>query len=423
MKVIKVPIPTFPPTAMVYSVNKYSEENEKDEPVDAVSAAIMAAVLEERQRERAKRHCSTCSCGSPRSDTSENDTLQMEELNGNGNGTSNCIFHQEEELSRDIKSQFKVNVVDVGTQVLPSYIGETGKVQSTCIYCHSSKNMSSEKVSSLDRLSSKAMNVSQHSRSKSQPINQVTMQMDEDHNVIKASDPSYHNSVLKSPTAKSFTFGSQSGSAWDWAAEGHDSGTPSTPSSLISASLSYESETSNVTSPQDSPGRLSLIPPKSLIKSPKISNTDITRVLQGVDVSVNTSQMSRLTGETSVLVSAASPYHTTGTSSQRSSNTSSSHTPSVTPNSFPQSHLPRHHIGCSSPVSTTSSKTHDRANPYFSPSLASKIPFSARSPHQDVFTPSIHRSPPQCVSRGRRDLATDIVASSTTTASSTETSL
>lgn len=69
MKVIKVPIPTFPPTAMVYSVNKYAEENEKEQEVDSVSAAIMAAVLEERQRERARRHCSSCTCGSLKTDT------------------------------------------------------------------------------------------------------------------------------------------------------------------------------------------------------------------------------------------------------------------------------------------------------------------------------------------------------------------
>ncbi|XP_042229699.1 uncharacterized protein LOC121871450 isoform X1 [Homarus americanus] len=297
MKVIKVPIPTFPPTAMVYSVNKYAEEDEKEEPVDAVSAAIMAAVLEERQRERAKRHCSTCSCGSPKCDMVESDTLHPEddrELNGNGNSTSNYMFNQEEELNMDIKSRFKVNVVDVGTQVLPSYIGETGKVQSTCIYCQSSKNTSSEKLSSLERVPSKAMNLLQHSRSKSQPINQLTMQLDEDR-TVKNADPSSPDSVLKSPAGKSFTFGSHSGNAWDWAAEGHDSGTPSTPSSLVSASLSYESETSNVTSPQDSPGRLPLVPSRSLItkSSTKNSGTDMVRVPQGVDAS----QSSRQSGE------------------------------------------------------------------------------------------------------------------------------
>lgn len=68
-KSIKVPIPTFPPTAMVYSVpksprpdRKMADDAEKPE-VDIVSAAIMAKVLEERQKERAlAKHCDSCTC-------------------------------------------------------------------------------------------------------------------------------------------------------------------------------------------------------------------------------------------------------------------------------------------------------------------------------------------------------------------------
>lgn len=74
-RTIKVPIPTFPPTAMVYSVNKApSEKDMSDEerevgegkpPVDIVSAAILAKILEERERERhLTKHCTTCSCSS-----------------------------------------------------------------------------------------------------------------------------------------------------------------------------------------------------------------------------------------------------------------------------------------------------------------------------------------------------------------------
>lgn len=68
VKSIKVPIPTFPPTAMVYSVPKSPStgnvENENEnQPVDIVSAAIMAKVLEERERERSMiKHCDTCTC-------------------------------------------------------------------------------------------------------------------------------------------------------------------------------------------------------------------------------------------------------------------------------------------------------------------------------------------------------------------------
>lgn len=68
MKNIKVPIPTFPPTAMVYSVPKSDQSLEEKGPdcsqqADIVSAAIMAKVLEERERERScTKHCDTCTC-------------------------------------------------------------------------------------------------------------------------------------------------------------------------------------------------------------------------------------------------------------------------------------------------------------------------------------------------------------------------
>ena len=70
-KVIRVPIPTFPPTAMVYSINRISEEslplansghnqNESNGCPDYVSAAIMAKVLEERDKERRYRKSQKC---------------------------------------------------------------------------------------------------------------------------------------------------------------------------------------------------------------------------------------------------------------------------------------------------------------------------------------------------------------------------
>lgn len=71
VKSITVPISTFPPTAMVYNVSKTNnvEKDSDDEsddtkpPVDIVSAAIMAKVLEERERERVfAKHCDTCTC-------------------------------------------------------------------------------------------------------------------------------------------------------------------------------------------------------------------------------------------------------------------------------------------------------------------------------------------------------------------------
>lgn len=70
IKSITVPISTFPPTAMVYNITKVNVEKHSDDesddnkpPVDMVSAAIMAKVLEDRERERIfSKHCDTCVC-------------------------------------------------------------------------------------------------------------------------------------------------------------------------------------------------------------------------------------------------------------------------------------------------------------------------------------------------------------------------
>lgn len=70
VKSITVPISTFPPTAMVYNITKPTVEKHSDDdsddskpPVDMVSAAIMAKVLEDREKERIfAKHCDTCTC-------------------------------------------------------------------------------------------------------------------------------------------------------------------------------------------------------------------------------------------------------------------------------------------------------------------------------------------------------------------------
>lgn len=69
VKSITVPISTFPPTAMVYNVTKPTVDKDEDDldeskpPVDIVSAAIMAKVLEDREKERIYgKHCDTCTC-------------------------------------------------------------------------------------------------------------------------------------------------------------------------------------------------------------------------------------------------------------------------------------------------------------------------------------------------------------------------
>lgn len=68
LRTIRVPIPTFPPTAMVYSVNSVpralNDDCNNDSPnlPDYVSAAIMAKVLEERTKERLDKQeqCRIC---------------------------------------------------------------------------------------------------------------------------------------------------------------------------------------------------------------------------------------------------------------------------------------------------------------------------------------------------------------------------
>ncbi|XP_068203166.1 uncharacterized protein [Palaemon carinicauda] len=424
MKVIKVPIPTFPPTAMVYSVNRYSEESTKEEPVDAVSAAIMAAVLEERQRERARRHCSTCMCGSSsnRGDSCERSAGEAEEnqeLNGKEDENGDCNFHSREGLNSR-KIGFKVNYVDVGTQMLPSYIGESGKVQSTCIYCQSSKS------APLERCGTKAMNILHHTRSKSQPINQVNTTIDE------LSSP---DSTIRSPTSKTYTYDIHSGSAWDWAAESHDSGTPSTPSSLVSASLSYESETSNVTSPQNSPGHSSIPSRLQYSRTPsQVSSADSPQNSVAVDGNANMPQSRQLVGDISVSTVVMYPAYSTQSAASETIGSCSNHTlplVSVTASNHSQSsRITASHYIDQPPHSVSHSLNHscDQISPYYSQSSGIYKNYTAvRSSCQDTFTPPIHKSPPRsrtiADSSFRKSFSPDIVVSSTTTASSTETTL
>lgn len=69
VKNITVPISSFPPTAMVYSVTKLptaekcSIEAENNPQLEMISAGIMARVLEDREKDRIfGKHCGTCSC-------------------------------------------------------------------------------------------------------------------------------------------------------------------------------------------------------------------------------------------------------------------------------------------------------------------------------------------------------------------------
>ncbi|XP_050689511.1 tight junction-associated protein 1-like isoform X2 [Eriocheir sinensis] len=386
VKVIKVPIPTFPPTAMVYSVNKYAEENTKEEPVDAVSAAIMAAVLEERQKERARQHCSTCTCGSPGTLHTPHASPPHPGSEDDPNGNPHNPHNPPSSRSQGIGGLgFRVSVVDVGTQVFPSYIGETGKVQSTCIYCHHSPRAP----------------VPPHSSE------------------VNGKGRSGHEDGVPSRPPKT----ASPDSAWDWAAEGQDSGSPSTPSSLVSASLSYESETSNVTSPQESPGRLSLLPTSS--SKPQGCGS------LGGGYSVGSGCTGLYGSGGGVAASPTSPH--SSPDGYAMGNGMPRHLPP--PVSYPSYHQSYHppttmNIPHSppdmspSPPSTTTHYNHKHHHYKSHHNHHHRLQFNARSPSHDVFTPPIHRSPPQ---RHRttteRSWSPEVIAASTYTSSSTETTL
>lgn len=367
--------------------------------MDAVSAAIMAAVLEERQRERARQHCSTCTCGSTHTPPSN---PSMED-DPNGNRDTPHTSHTRPQGGEGDTSGFSVNVVDVGTQVFPSYIGETGKVQSTCIYCHHSSRAPAPP----------------HTTDRTLEVNGKTARSQDE------STQGHHPKAV-SPD-----------SAWDWAAEGQDSGSPSTPSSLVSASLSYESETSNVTSPQESPGRLSL-PPKGMrfqgcvVESPRGGVGCVGIAGSGVVASKSplNSPLGCGVGNGVARQAFASHPHshpiplmipsTTATQSLPHSTTSHSPPPQ------PQNTITTIPPSATQPITmTTTTQHHGRQHRGSSTShyhhSSHRVPFSTRSPAHDVFTPPIHRSPPH--RETPRSWSTDIVASSTYTSSSTETTL
>ncbi|CAL4075295.1 unnamed protein product, partial [Meganyctiphanes norvegica] len=403
MKVIKVPIPSFPPTAMVYSVNKYTDQNKSSEPVDAVSAAIMAAVLEERQRERAQQHCSTCSCNNSSSrltGRTDNDQGNIDEFTSachpdetNRNNLFNNGFHSKGETER---SNLKVkSALDIGTQTFPSYIGERGKVNFTCIYCEG-QGGGSRGSSSISSNTSPAS--SSHSiRSSIAPITDIQYKNSLHDFENKANHSSYNNksySLLNNErldnTGNKLQGGqitrtrqdsrsniSHVGSAWDWAStvEGHDSASPSTPSSLISASLSYESETSNITSPLNSPERL------QDISSIKASPVSIAQYSAG---NVGSSLSSK--GKNSLKSYNYDIYSTDVTDRYKEKLSS------VTGN-ICTTQISRIKNSTVVPVTQSCQISNNKSIMTGSPNL-SKLPFNARSPYNDVFSPPIHRSPP-----------------------------
>lgn len=152
------------------------------------------------------------------------------------------------------------NVIDVGTQTVPSYIGESGKVHSTCIYCKG------QKIKDKHRDKSKKLQRTKEMLSHDSPKLSVCSD-GEDVSIISTSEASCcisddvkktrahdSNDSLHNSSVSPMMLG-DSACSWDWASQtgiSADSGSPSTPSSFCSmaASPSYESGLSSATSPQ-----------------------------------------------------------------------------------------------------------------------------------------------------------------------------
>lgn len=172
------------------------------------------------------------------------------------------------------------NAIDVGTQTVPSYIGESGKVHSTCIYCKGHKikdrqhhRENCKKVQRSKELlllgitdSSNKLSVSSDSESVSMARAGDTSVCADDGKKRGASLPSSagitdigggpHHDLEELPSMSPVLGSSCS---WEWASQmgvPADSGSPSTPSSFtsIAASTSYESELSSAPSPLHGPG-------------------------------------------------------------------------------------------------------------------------------------------------------------------------
>ncbi|KAH0546140.1 hypothetical protein KQX54_006792 [Cotesia glomerata] len=132
VKSITVPISTFPPTAMVYNITKTNPDKHSDDEsddgkpqIDVVSAAIMAKVLEDRERERIlAKHCST------------SDETKCQTLNANKTGVCTKINQDSpskmkiERQSLKIKQNNKPKRIEIPVEniVIPKSQGQVNPV-------------------------------------------------------------------------------------------------------------------------------------------------------------------------------------------------------------------------------------------------------------------------------------------------------
>ena len=103
-KLIRVPIPTFPPTAVLYSIDDKNTAETRpttDDSANYVSAAIMAKILEEREKERLNGNKESFDTSTQTGERNEF-FIQMDDP-GNGGGFNRTppMFHSKSPRSND----------------------------------------------------------------------------------------------------------------------------------------------------------------------------------------------------------------------------------------------------------------------------------------------------------------------------------
>ncbi|XP_076297893.1 uncharacterized protein LOC143217463 [Lasioglossum baleicum] len=160
VKSITVPISTFPPTAMVYNVTKPMVEKDSDDdsdeskpPVDVVSAAIMAKVLEDREKERIfAKHCDTCTC---------NRRILMVDAETQTNlqdvfPCNDCVakYAQNVEKNTDKNCQTKESQ-NSNLHIAYHEVNENVSISNMQYHSHCTKNTSSQYLSTKDKFLSR----------------------------------------------------------------------------------------------------------------------------------------------------------------------------------------------------------------------------------------------------------------------------
>ncbi|XP_031832541.2 uncharacterized protein LOC116426946 [Nomia melanderi] len=164
IKSITVPISTFPPTAMVYNVTKPTVEKDSDDesdeskpPVDIVSAAIMAKVLEDREKERIfAKHCDTCTCNRSILMVDAETQTNMQDVFS----CNDCVtkYAQDVEKNTDKNCQTKESQ-NSNLHIAYHEVNENISISNMQYQSHCTKNISSQYVSTKDKFLSRNVKI------------------------------------------------------------------------------------------------------------------------------------------------------------------------------------------------------------------------------------------------------------------------